>query len=878
MMELNPYQHDVLINRLCQDYEFKDGGDFLVKGVCPYCHKRELFISKEKPYRICCNRRNKCSYSASVFELYKHSLFANWSQQYPVTPEHPSAAADAYMHYARGFAPEITQKKLYSQEYYCDHAQHKTATVRFTLSDGQAKWERFIDDIEQFDRQKGRAIGSYKGLWWQMPEADFSTSDSIWITEGIFDALALHEVGQSAIACISCGHYPEGFFKMLHEKNLHPTIVWALDNDTAGSDAVLKHVAHSRQDGFIATAALPPPRRDWNDLLRSKQLNQAALDDAKYRGKILLAESALELACLMYSQKGINSFACKHNRRTYWFNLDVNAYQQTVEAMKSAGMWHDDEASKTEAVQQSAKITEIANCTFTPLYFQRDRDTDDAYYFVRIQRPNGLDLQSTFTGNQLAVSGDFKKRLLSICPGALYEGNGRQLDRIIKAEFGALRSVETIDYVGYVKDLDAWIYRDFAVCNGKIVRANDEQFIELDGQRSIKTVSDIKIELYDSKADVNLWLADLWCAFRERGMVALSFFTGSLFAEQIRSEQKSWPFLEITGDAGTGKTTLIEFLWRLLGRSDYEGFDPGKSSFVGRARAFNKVSNLPVVLIESDHHASHNRKFEFGELKDLYNGRPIYTRGMKTLGLETYDPPFRGTVVIAQNEQVEADEAVLSRIVPLFFNRKDLSRDGKHHVDRLNSLNVEQLAPYLLHILKHSKTIMADYRQAYASMEQRLLANPNIMMTRIVHNGAQIMAMMQAIAKVIGIDAISVATTLDYIEQISVIRQQSMSADHPIVTEFWDSFEYLLALKDSDSQCYNHSTNPDLLALNLPQIESAARIHGISLPLRNDLNRLLPKSKRYEFIARKNVWSASLGKAIKCLVFKNPRPEAKESL
>ena len=140
--------------------------------------------------------------------------------------------------------------------------------------------------------------------------------------------------------------------------------------------------------------------------------------------------------------------------------------------------------------------------------------------------------------------------------------------------------------------------------------------------------------------------------------------------------------MEITGDAGTGKTTLIEFLWRLLGRSDYEGFDPGKSSAPGRARSFNKVSGMPVVLIESDHSANstgnnHFRKFEFGELKDLYNGRPIYTRGAKTGGLETYDPPFRASIIIAQNNRVEADEAVLSRIVPLLFTRKNLQPGGK---------------------------------------------------------------------------------------------------------------------------------------------------------------------------------------------------------
>jgi ABC-type uncharacterized transport system ATPase component len=34
---------------------------------------------------------------------------------------------------------------------------------------------------------------------------------------------------------------------------------------------------------------------------------------------------------------------------------------------------------------------------------------------------------------------------------------------------------------------------------------------------------------------------------------------GSLFAEQIRAAQSSYPFLEVVGEAGAGKSTLIEF-------------------------------------------------------------------------------------------------------------------------------------------------------------------------------------------------------------------------------------------------------------------------------------------------------------------------------
>ena len=63
------------------------------------------------------------------------------------------------------------------------------------------------------------------------------------------------------------------------------------------------------------------------------------------------------------------------------------------------------------------------------------------------------------------------------------------------------------------------------------------------------------------------------------------------------------------------------------------------------------------------------KKFDFDELKALYNGRSPRAIGIKNSGNETHEPPFRGSVIISQNATVNGSDAVLERIIHLYLMR-----------------------------------------------------------------------------------------------------------------------------------------------------------------------------------------------------------------
>ncbi len=49
-----------------------------------------------------------------------------------------------------------------------------------------------------------------------------------------------------------------------------------------------------------------------------------------------------------------------------------------------------DEQRRYKALRQSGSVTSIANCNFQALYYMRNDLTDEAWYYFRIERPQGL--------------------------------------------------------------------------------------------------------------------------------------------------------------------------------------------------------------------------------------------------------------------------------------------------------------------------------------------------------------------------------------------------------------------------------------------------------------------------------------------------------
>ena len=58
--------------------------------------------------------------------------------------------------------------------------------------------------------------------------------------------------------------------------------------------------------------------------------------------------------------------------------------------------------------------------------------------------------------------------------GAFFTGTGVQLDKVLKDQTYGIKTVSTIDFVGYSKEYGCYVYGDVAVKDGAVIAVNSE--------------------------------------------------------------------------------------------------------------------------------------------------------------------------------------------------------------------------------------------------------------------------------------------------------------------------------------------------------------------------------------------------------------------
>lgn len=157
---------------------------------------------------------------------------------------------------------------------------------------------------------------------------------------------------------------------------------------------------------------------------------------------------------------------------------------------------------------------------------------------------------------------------------------------------------------------------------------------------------------------------DFVAYFGARGVLAMAWWMGAVHAARIRQDHNSFPFLQIVGTAGSGKTLLLDYLQKLNGQTPYS-HALSHATPAGRARTFASAGQRIVICEEQ---GELGQAIDWDELKPLFDSGSVLIRSAEGPSEEV---TFRGALVIAANQPLECSDAVKSRIVLIDLSAAD---------------------------------------------------------------------------------------------------------------------------------------------------------------------------------------------------------------
>lgn len=888
-MNLEQQIVEALLNDAQLNFPSKPSAKTLYGGTCPDCKWKEVFISLEKPYQLKCNRTNKCGYQESTKARYSH-LWSNLADKFPATNTDPNATAKAYMSMVRGF-PLMKTESWYEQGAMRLRNNRLAETVRFELWDG-CWWDRLINERDIRDNTKNgdrptkadfKFGTQYKNKCWTPPGQVINSGDHVYIVEGIFHAMAFSLLGYKSAAAFSCNNLPRD----LIEANKGRNVTWCLayDAGNAGEYASLKFLKEVNALNEAARICVPHSEKiDWDDLYREEKLNDKYLEDCKWRGRMLAAASHKEKAFFLYCWRPYSNTTITFKNQTYSVSVSTSDLTKALEGEAIDYKTHQN------LFEHHSKIALILNCEISSLHSEVDKFTKEIKYIFKAQTTenrNGVILE--FTASNIADKNSFALSLLGKMAWREFTGSAGDFT-LLKQSWSRTRNVtiETIPFIGYDETAKAYVFPQVGYKNGKCVKVNDHGYLDFK-EFGIKTTLKNVNFIHSEHFDVNI-LGDFIKVFDMNGLAALAYWTATLFTRQIKERHKSFPFLEITGEPEAGKSTLVNFMWKLFGRDNYEGVDLLATSSASEGRMLSQLSNLPIVALESDREPDLKTKggrpsksVDWDSFKKIYDlDGVLMSRGVKTNDNQVNESIFRAAFVITQNASVQASPAIMTRINHLHCTTAHKKIENRPIADRLKVMPVEELAGYMHVVLCKEQEWLQVFFAAFEHHRNTLTKTTSIKSQRIIDNHAQHMAATEALKVVFpNLTKETLQQVCKHLVLRAQERERRLKADHPLVQQFWEAYHYIndqkMTLIDEDKneqevddEKLNHSSNPKHIAVNLNEFIEHARLRGQGFFDIEDLKKVLSTSRHYPFVDQKPVNSRKSKGNKRCFVFLKP--------
>lgn len=390
------------------------------------------------------------------------------------------------------------------------------------------------------------------------------------------------------------------------------------------------------------------------------------------------------------------------------------------------------------------KQVEVTNFKMRIIYHVETSD-DEAYRLIQIKNIFGLDVVIKMNTDNFVSAGSFKKEIARK-GNFIFKGTDADLCRLQDKLQREEKKTELIKQLGYNRRFNfyAWANGIFDCHLNKFIPADELGIVEHyklvgDEMQPLNFFIPAMASMFKDKEDLYVndkrfllvenditfkdWAALFCKVYGHNGDMGLIYYIMALFSDIIFKDMGDrFPMLNVYGQKGTGKGTLIESLMKLFGLGQKQLMLGGASTVVGFMRKSGQYSNAIVWLDEY----KNNLKPQFIEsLKNLYD-RIGYERGKKDNTFQTESTRIDSAIIVSGQEMPIVEEALFSRFIALITTKPKKTEESIKNYNRLKDLEADGLSSITVHLLKYRTSFSEKFRAMF-NIEQKAL-------TKMVNN------------------------------------------------------------------------------------------------------------------------------------------------
>ncbi|MNK53051.1 hypothetical protein D3C87_720020 [compost metagenome] len=440
--------------------------------------------------------------------------------------------------------------------------------------------------------------------------------------------------------------------------------------------------------------------------------------------------------------------------------LDILGDADQAEEMTHFGFY--EKGGRYHSVDMKGKYQEISNFKMRIIYHVETSD-EEAYRLIQIKNVFGHDVVIKMNTDDFVSIASFRK-IIARKGNFLFKGNDADLCRLQDKLQRDEVTTELVKQLGYNRK-----FNFYAFANG-IFDCNQNKFVPIDNLGIVKhevlkdggevvrhdffipAMSKMfvdKDDLYtndkrflhvESGKTFKEW-SELFCeVYGTNGQISLTFYLISIFSDIVyRSMDSRFPMLNVYGQKGTGKGTMIESMMKLFGLGQKQLMLGGASTVVGMMRKSGQFSN---AMLWMDEYKNNLKPTTIESLKNFYD-RIGYERGKKDNTFQTESTRIDSAIIVSGQEMPIIEEALFSRFLLLITKRFSRTEETRQNFLKLKEWEENGLSDITVHLMQYRGKVAQHFKAKYAE-EQRTLAkavNNADVDERFINNYASIIAM-----------------------------------------------------------------------------------------------------------------------------------------